>query len=1795
MPKQQILLTTMPRGASIDPPMLPFSVLVSPRLTDGTTLAEFPDWLHWTERLKDQGLTLELACNGRRTTVNVATDQLRADLWSALFKNETLVRPYQFDDHSQRSVFSFPLRLALSSIKGTYQRAGLDLALPDSGGAEDERGLRYRRALAAMLDGMQLNWDEHRAAARRQAMRDRIKRKHDRGAASPLMAAEDLGPDGLLLSSRMPAAGSAEARTFNQQFMEPFGIFSHPPQGPALDDLPPPDWHSALDFHQVLAALNNYPNLQRALGLVFDIDVPLDFIPVDPSQPFVKVHVARATPGWDWDVVPKVPPLDVAVVHGQVAQQRLFFCAPRNLVAGTSELPSVGLLALDPQRFGLAQVDVDGALHKAITLSETLSGLKGPQPLVPPHTEVFDSAATLPALRSGGLSLFADGRAEALMGRFDDSKAFNDALRTGQQQRPFAAEDLVRGYRLDVWDSATRAWHSLHRRRATYTIEDADDFVVEDEEGFVKLAATQASPDPDRVERADDLYLHEAIARWSGWSLSAPMPGKHLSRYADPKDALPEPGEEDRFIENEAPTPFKMATTFRVIVGTLPRMRFGTRYRMRARLVDLAGNSIAPDSQLAERLARVFALPRAEDGVAYLRFEPVSAPQLVLRDVAAVSAPGGQLERLVIRTFNADPTLDVTWADLSGGDRHIVPPRTSVDIGERLGMFDDADGKLIPGPAMHALIAQRESGQFQHAEPVVIAGQEETPPLEPAARLDQTPYLPDALARGAAFRDLPGMPNGTLGHASPGSGSNAPVEAQALDDPNPRAGSALIVHFGDDADWQQAQPFRLALADGNDPPAWDPMGRILTVFLPKGSTSVVPLSSYLSADDLKLMGVWEWLREYIESRASSPGTPEPLQYGRDVTRIGHVLQRALEGGHWMLTPPRLLTLVHAVQQPLGVPRFVAVALQHGTPSAPVTSVPLETQTEVLPTPEAELATITAWRRLGSTDTWLIGGLEVHGASTEKVDLVAEWQDPVDDPALGPPTVSRHRAPVDEIIIDRLDEHVLRARDAAKRKVGHYVPQKDVVVFAREGDAFGHLQPGVTARSDEAPRHRLGDTRHHVVRYSAIATSRYRDYFDSALDFTRQSEPVEVSVPASARPLAPTVAYALPIFGWQRQLSSSLKHSVRFGGGIRVYLERGWYSSGEGELLGVVLWNFNNRNIDREAWKPFITQWGLDPIWDSAHIGYIPSVENFSGHVASDESLTLEENIPRLPDGSHGVVDVVGYPVTFDSERDQWYCDITLNTFSTTYMPFVRLALARYQPHALTAAKLSRIVLADFVQLSPDRTAVVTANPAQPRELRITVSGPAPRGPAPTFSDSPPPDRIVRRPTEITVTLQEKDPAIPTDLGWKTSADAIARVIAEFTGPVTGRDDLVLWKGRVEFVDAPARDRFRLLIEEHEYPSAKYTVTQASSGAGGSPVHTQPRRLVYAETIALDGAVTQPATAPTTGEGMAAPPGDWASPPDAAYGPYGGPPMAPPGVPIMPPEVAPTEDAGVVDASVKLLQALLNAAGALPSNFAPLTIDGNFGPLTKSALESFQGTHLLPVSGTADAITWYALMVSAPLPQLEPGIGEPVMQGPQIAALQRALNLAGAYPTLDDHGAFDEPTGSALASFQQGRGLTPSGIVDPATWIAIIAVRADTDPAGSVILRFSYDAALDPPIAFVSREDIDGAAPVSESIDWNAIGGSGYVIELHDAYDRPIYRRTFSDPFGLRIEGVAESSSPESPQHVSVPSGKSAGSIELIVPRLPHAVDVVFIGSPLDAQRMDEAGDVLARFALVTLE
>ena len=191
------------------------------------------------------------------------------------------------------------------------------------------------------------------------------------------------------------------------------------------------------------------------------------------GQP-ASLSVAGVSPGCDWAIVPETPELATACVQLLLEDGRhVFLTAPRASAEPSAPVPPVlGLLDLDPLRFGLAQVDVDGGMHKAIILAETWHNPDpgrnldpGAQPDPATRPEVFDPEATLPALRSGGFSLFADARALQLLHTIGESGAFNAALEAnGRQPRPFFAEDLVRGYRLDVWDSLSGEWHSLHFR-----------------------------------------------------------------------------------------------------------------------------------------------------------------------------------------------------------------------------------------------------------------------------------------------------------------------------------------------------------------------------------------------------------------------------------------------------------------------------------------------------------------------------------------------------------------------------------------------------------------------------------------------------------------------------------------------------------------------------------------------------------------------------------------------------------------------------------------------------------------------------------------------------------------------------------------------------------------------------------------------------------------------------------------------------------------------------------------------------------------------------------------------------------------------------------------------------------------------------------------------------------------------------------------------------------------------------------------------------------------------------------
>jgi murein L,D-transpeptidase YcbB/YkuD len=125
-------------------------------------------------------------------------------------------------------------------------------------------------------------------------------------------------------------------------------------------------------------------------------------------------------------------------------------------------------------------------------------------------------------------------------------------------------------------------------------------------------------------------------------------------------------------------------------------------------------------------------------------------------------------------------------------------------------------------------------------------------------------------------------------------------------------------------------------------------------------------------------------------------------------------------------------------------------------------------------------------------------------------------------------------------------------------------------------------------------------------------------------------------------------------------------------------------------------------------------------------------------------------------------------------------------------------------------------------------------------------------------------------------------------------------------------------------------------------------------------------------------------------------------------------------------------AGATGEDVRSIQYFLNASG---NNLA---IDGDFGPLTKSAVQAFQGSHGLAADGIVGDQTWPALIV-----QVANG-----SQGDAVKALQSQISSRGADPLAID-GIFGPDTQAAVQQFQTWVGLTVDGIVGPITWNAYV--------------------------------------------------------------------------------------------------------------------------------------------------
>lgn len=1247
------------------------------------------------------------------------------------------------------------------------------------------------------------------------------------------------------------------------------------------------------DFHQRIASYGDHTNLLRRLGLVIDCVLErndlLDALisSSGPATGFMRLKLTAAAP--HQPAGDQFPSTVFSIgKHRFVMQARTPDHTDDLLkLQGADDGYGMVLQGHDlPSPFDVYQLDPDGAALKTVNFLLTAQNLVGK------HLEIgADGGVTyttgdrqpVSALRSGGIGVSRHGRA-GMVGMAAATAALNNAaiVAGGAAAREVTlfAEDVLRGYRVDVMNREVGRWQSLCARAGNYLALAREDgtpampIALPTEEGHVKGASTTSAEG-----KPDDHYLHETLFRWTGWSLAAPRPGRTVRDAIVPGTHLQVEEVVDGATE-AAPRGNGLSVKFAALKGSLPRLRFGQGYRMRARLVDLAGNSLALEEPDLEE--------QASDLLRYGRFEPVDPPALVLRGKLS---EGESLERMVLRS-NFDRRCGDYTNDIKGplaGDydnpdfeyapideRHIVPPKSSQQQCELHGMFDAAIGSQDANRIKEAYaIAARESGSLMHPQPgaqielvtpakaaqaatVQGAGAMILPPEQADDSRDRfaagqylihreaqvpVPYLPDPACGGIALQGVPGLERWTAGkpivELAPGLlGYVLDKGARAAFFPDTKWRLILLLDFDRDPadealnkEWpQDVRSLRLVLNEQpgevtNPPcgdehtepasPKWDFAKGVLQLFLPKGFVARLRYASFVHDQLVQHFGLPNWHEDAAKLRL----------------RV-----EALAGCNWMLTPWRALTLVHATQQPVCAPRLEQVSLP---------------------------------RKPGEQHVDLLARhVVLHGPSTGKFEIVGEWDEWVDDPLVDDPEAPgprrvHHEATLSEIRLAENHRNRFPLADAVAAQNA----------FTPNG---GQVIPTDLAKRPALPgnRHEFGDTRFRFIRYRLRATTRFREYLPPKL-FARldkitqhgpwvETDQVQVQalsalgeakdagapvlrvtqggktgsiVRSSAAPDVPELVYVVPTFRWSRPAASgNTRTSTRLGNGLRVYLERPWFSSGDGELLGVVIPGdgVDFSQID-PARLPLVTQWGQDPMWDAARPDTRSQLNDFPAAVNS-EMLLLQE----LEVGVH----VVGHRVHFDAARKLWYCDIEINP-GVGYMPFVRLALVRYQPHAVQGAKISRVLLTDFAQLLPRRRAVLVRDGIN---LTVTVHGPAAqRGPMRRhnpggMSESEYLNLSLSGPggddgrNRLELIIQTQPDGLDSDLGW-SDGRVLASGLVGGT-PASRSLDALLPEGiQVQAADEVVSRRIRgghtVRFDRIEGVTATSTTTLGSEALGGT--------------------------------------------------------------------------------------------------------------------------------------------------------------------------------------------------------------------------------------------------------------------------------------------------------------------------------------------------------------------------
>ena len=1303
---QKIIVTTSPwKDYKNNKWMLSCFMSIQLDAGSNTKLSSFPDMLKWIEKLQQAKFFVQW--NGeqpKEITPNAA--KWDKALYGKLFHGNINVKSFQPLDISKLVIKSYPVLHVNNFILDTYKEVG------NLKSDELPKTKFYTNEFKKLDTVSQVQLKQTRPVT----ARNNDAKLNDfviKGNAGRVTARQNLSQNKAIPFSALanPATDFGQFHNFHTQ--------ADKTRAKSPSAIKKPEF----EYHDILTIITSYPAIMRKLGLVIDFELA-----VSPTAPVGTVRILPTNLSFDTEVNISSP----ATAYEYTGKGFYAASKPGSYI-------DKGMLKVNGSDFSVVQMDTDGAAMKLASHADTVN-VNVAKKLVEKSNYIkpagtFDrinrkaampgAAATnpqndddddddndegLPALRSAGIGIVKNGLADNMAKKFgrsleihkllispvvslNNAALFNNIKTTDKPvaapvagkpvqkistarlqdignavRQPLMipvvtetlyADDLVFGYRLDIaYEDKPATWYSLHKRRNGYSFSPVGGtaqpiLLTADEEideGCLHISLTQ-----DENDEEHDQKISEVIARWEGWSLAVPRVGKALNNEG--KEVSTDE-EEKRKYQLDNDVPFRLQVDLKPAPKTLPMLRFGKRYRIKVRTVDIAGNGL-PHTVIPENEAAT-----VKTAIKYVRYEPLPVPVLIQADETVSGdkdkmrdRDGESIQHMVIRsnynmaaqpyeqnnktTIVADGKAVGTLNYLHEAVRFVTAPRTSQHMAELHGMFDDAFTSAEKAKAAYAFIKSRD-------KEVIDDGKLKAAVLPVNTDQVDIDYIAEPMAAGVIFT----MKSNTTFETSWKKGENRKFSFyfdEEVNDGNANKPYSI-------EQWKTPRSFKIRLIEGNAAPSWS--GRTFIISLPKSAQMEITYASFWRPDDLdKVSGLLPQMSTGVNS--------------------GRVTQQARKGVHWMFSPWRMIRLVHAVQQPLEKTMM-------------------------------EKNSTASRRNYEDTFAKITTVMNVHGSSTDKVDIEADWKEWVDDLNEEQPeqkSGKTHVATIPVLYTDKKLE-LLNAGDAMS--------------------VTPTMLPSIT--------HSFNDTKHRMVNYTPVATTRYREYFTGIIETAKQKgetlpliqtgDTVQLNILSSAKPTVPVIGYVVPSFNWIKNEKENEWSHLKTSN-IRVYLKRPWYSSGDEEKLAVIL---PPKGIDpprNPELKKYCTVWGKDPAFvapDLNNSNY-PQVDHFP-FAADYDTVKLAE--------SDTAVSIAAYKVLFDREKQMHYTDIPINV-GFAYFPFIRLSLARYQRHAVRNngrdCCLSNMVQADWMQIVPARATAITFERGK-NIFSVAVKGIAP------FSSNP---------------------------------------------------------------------------------------------------------------------------------------------------------------------------------------------------------------------------------------------------------------------------------------------------------------------------------------------------------------------------------------------------------------------------------------------------------------------------